>query len=110
MDAKKPQNGQYQKYDPPNVIPMSKRPAPVTAFLDSLRSAGLPESIIDQAHSVLSAIGVTDASLHAAGETVDRQTRRTVDWSKKNPQKAAGGFAAIVLVFGLLLILLERRR
>lgn len=110
MDSKKPQNGQYHQYDPPNVVPMSRRSAPVTTFLGSLRSVGVPETAIDQARSALSSLGLTDGSLNEMRETVDRQTRKTFEWSRKNPREAAGGFAAIVLAFGLVLILLERRR
>lgn len=110
MDSKKPQNSQYHEYESPNVVPMSSRPTPVSTFLGSLRSLGVPEPMIDQARSGLSAVGVTDGAINDLRETVDRQARRTVDWSKRNPREAAGGFAAIVLAFGLLLILLERRR
>lgn len=110
MDSKKPQNSQYHDYEPPNVVPMSTRSTPVTTFLGSLRSIGVSEPVIDQARSVLSSLGLTDGSVNTMRETVDRNTRKTVDWSKKNPREAAGGFAAIVLAFGLILILLERRR
>ncbi len=110
MDTSKPQNGQYHQYESPNVIPMSSRPSPVTSFLSSLRSIGVPESVIDQARSLLSTLGLTDGSVNEMKETMSRQTRKSVEWSKKNPREAAGGFAAIVLTFGLILILMERRR
>ena len=109
-DRKPPQDNQFHEYDPPNVVPLSRKPAPVTTFLDSLRSTGVPEPVIEQARSVLATLGLTDASLNDMRQTFDQQAKKGVDWSKKNPQKAAGGFAAIVVGFGLLLLLLERRR
>ncbi len=110
MDTTKPQDGQYHDYQPPNVIPMSQRSTPVTTFLSSLRSIGVPETVIDQARSVLSTVGVTDGSLNQMRETAGRGTRQTAEWSRKHPREAAGGLAAIVLTFGLILILMERRR
>lgn len=110
MDRKKPEDSQSHEHDQANVVPLSRKPAPVSTFLDALRSAGVPEPVIEQARSVLSTLGLTDTTLNEMRGTIDRQTKKTVAWSKRNPQKAAGGLAAIVIGFGLLLVMLERRR
>lgn len=110
MTTSGPQNGQYHKYTPPDVVPIATRPAPVTSFLDSLRNVGVPESVLDQARTALGSLGLTDTTINEMREVVSDRTRRTVDWSRRNPEKAAGGAAAIALLAGLLLFLAVRRR
>jgi ElaB/YqjD/DUF883 family membrane-anchored ribosome-binding protein len=110
MVDKEPTGLQFHRYQPPNVVPLSSRPAPVSAILGVLRDAGIPENVIDQVRGTLESIGITNQSLEEARDRFVEQTRKASDWSKENPQKAAGVLAVVAGSLGLLIVLLARRR
>lgn len=110
MVDQEPTNKQFHRYQPPNVVPLSGRRAPVSSILGVLRDAGIPETVVDQVRGTLESIGITNQSLGEAGDRIADQTRKASAWSKENPGKAAGGLAAIATVAGLLILLLARRR